>query len=120
MPSRFGDYVANKRKKCDITLRGMAEELGITAPYLSDIEKGRRNPPNIDILEKMASILKLSEAEKNELFDSAGEERNEVSPDLPEYIMGRPEARTALRKARDMGKGDEFWKKVSETLDRDE
>jgi len=120
LPSRFGDYIADRRKKCDITLRGMAEELGIAAPYLSDIEKGRRNPPNIEMLEKMASILKLSEAEKNELFDLAGEERNEVSPDLPEYIMDIPEARTALRKARDKGKSDEFWKKVSETLDKDE
>jgi len=119
MPSRFGDYIADKRKQCNITLRGMAEELGIAAPYLSDIEKGRRNPPNIEMLEKIASILKLSDIEKNILFDFAGEERNEVSPDLPEYIMDIPEARTALRKARDMGKSDEFWKKISETLDKD-
>ena len=120
MSSKFGDYIAEKRKKWDITLRGMAEKLEIAAPYLSDIEKGRRNPPNIDMLEKMALFLKLSAFEKSELFDLAGKERNEVSPDLPEYIMELPEARTALRKARDMGKNDEFWKKVSETLDQGE
>ena len=119
MPSKFGNLISDKRKEHGISLRGMAEELGIAAPYLSDIEKGRRNPPNIDMLEKMAFILTLSETEKNELFDLAGEERNEVSPDLPEYIMDIPEARTALRKARDMGKSDEFWKTVSETLDKD-
>lgn len=120
MSPKFGDFISEKRKDRDITLRGMAEELDIAAPYLSDIEKGRRNPPNIEMLEKISSILKLSDDDRNVMFDLAGEERKEISPDLPEYIMEMPEARTALRKARDMGKNDEFWKKVSETLDKEE
>lgn len=119
MSQKFGDFISEKRKDQNITLRGMAEELVIAAPYLSDIEKGRRNPPNIEMLEKIASILKLTETERDIMFDLAGEERNEVAPDLPEYIMEMPEARTALRKARDKGKSDEFWKKVSETLDKE-
>jgi len=120
LPSKFGDFITEKRKASGISLRGMAEELGIAAPYLSDIEKGRRNPPNIEMLEKIVSMLKLSDVERDTMFDYAGEERNEVSPDLPEYIMDMPEARTALRKARDQGKNDEFWKKISETLDKGE
>lgn len=119
MSLKFGDFISEKRKGWDITLRGMAEELDIAAPYLSDIEKGRRNPPNIEMLEKISSILKLSDDERNVMFDLAGEERKEISPDLPEYIMEMTEARTALRKARDKGKNDEFWKKISETLDKE-
>jgi len=120
MPNKFGDLIADKRKEHEISLRGMAEELKIAAPYLSDIEKGRRNPPNFEMLEKIAAILKLTDAERDLMFDYAGEDRNEVSPDLPEYIMDIPEARTALRKAKAKGKGDEFWAIVNQKLDEEE
>jgi hypothetical protein len=48
------------------------------------------------------------------MFDLAGRDRNEVSPDLPEYIMNEniPYARTALRKAKEKQLGDDFWKEV--------
>ncbi len=120
MQIKFGDFIAEKRKNRDISLRSMAEKLGIAAPYLSDIEKGRRNPPSFEMLEKIAAILNLTDAERNSMFDYAGEERNEVSPDLPEYIMEIPEARTALRKARDKGKSAEFWSEINKKLDKDE
>ncbi len=120
MPTKFGDFIAEKRKDLGISLRGMADELKIAAPYLSDIEKGRRNPPNFEMLEKIASILKLTETERDLMFDFAGEDRKEVSPDLPEYIMDIPEARTALRKARDKGKSAEFWTEINQKLDEDE
>lgn len=120
MSPKFGDYIANKRKDRGITLRGMADQLKIAAPYLSDIEKGRRNPPGFEMLEIMASLLNLTETERNLMFDFAGEDRKEVSPDLPDYIMEIPEARTALRKARDKGKSSEFWTEINKKLDKDE
>ena len=43
--NNFGDFLQKKRMEKRITLRKMAELLGITAPYLTDIEKDRRNPP---------------------------------------------------------------------------
>lgn len=120
MPSKFGDFISEKRKALGISLRGMADTLEIAAPYLSDIEKGRRNPPGIEMLNQMAHILKLTDDERNQLFDMAGKEKNQVSPDLPDYIMDMPEARTALRKARDKGKDAAFWKQINEKLDTEE
>jgi transcriptional regulator with XRE-family HTH domain len=120
MPNKFGDLIAEKRKEQGVSLRGMAEELGIAAPYLSDIEKGRRNPPNIKMLEKIISILKLTDAECDLMFDYAGDDRKEVSPDLPDYIMDIPEARTALRKAKAMGKDAQFWVEINKKLDEGE
>ena len=88
--------------------------------YLSDIIKGRRNPPHIDGLEALAEILGLTEEEKNIMFDLAGRERNQVSPDLPEYIMDEtlPNARVALRRARNAKLGDDFWKEVNRIIDK--
>lgn len=118
--TKFGDFIAEKRREKGISLRSMADELKIAAPYLSDIEKGRRNPPSFEMLEKIAMILNLSEEDRNLMYDYAGEDRNEVSPDLPQYIMEIPEARSALRKARDKGKNAEFWEKINQKLDEEE
>ncbi|AKA70466.1 helix-turn-helix domain-containing protein [Clostridium scatologenes] len=35
----FEKFIADKRKSLGITLKGMADELGIAPAYLSDIEK---------------------------------------------------------------------------------
>jgi len=48
----FGEYITAKRKESNISLSHMAGNLGITSAYLSDIEKGRCNPPNIDEIEE--------------------------------------------------------------------
>lgn len=119
MNLQFGEFIAAKRKEQGITLRGMADELNITAPYLSDIEKSRRNPPEIDTLERIVKILKLSTTDKAIMFDYAGEDRKQIAPDLPDYIMDLPAARTALRKARDMGKQEDFWRELSDKLDKE-
>ena len=36
----FGQYLREKRETLGKSVRGFAEELGMTAAYLSDIEKG--------------------------------------------------------------------------------
>ncbi|HBN04357.1 XRE family transcriptional regulator [Acidilutibacter cellobiosedens] len=116
---RFGEYITEKRKTARITLRKMAEMIGISPAYLSDIEKSRRNPPDVGILGKISSILNLTEEERDKMFDLAGKDRNEVSPDLPEYIMKKPVVRAALRKASKQGATDDDWKKFIEKLDKE-
>ena len=44
----FGDFIANKRIEKDISLRKMAQLVGVSAPYWSDIKKKRKNPPKIE------------------------------------------------------------------------
>lgn len=120
MAGEFGAYIAQKRLEKDVKLKPIAEKLGVSVTYLSDIIKGRRNPPHIDGLEALAEILGLTEEEKNIMFDLAGRERNQVSPDLPEYIMDEtlPNARVALRRARNAKLGDDFWKEVNRIIDK--
>lgn len=109
--SNFGDFIAQKREEKEITLRKMAELLDISAPYLSDVEKDRRNPFDMDKLELVANIFILNEEEKAIMLDLAGKKRNSVAPDLPEYIMERNYVSAALRTARDLDAGEEEWQK---------
>ena len=119
MAGEFGSFIARKRLEKDVRLKPMADRLGVSVTYLSDIIKGRRNPPEMTGLEALADILGLNEVERNEMFDLAGRERNQVSPDLPDYIMDEtlPNARIALRRARNAGLGDDFWKEVNRIID---
>ena len=126
MAGEFGKYIDEKRKGrgpggTDILLKDIAEAMGKTATYLSDIVKGRRNPPEKEILEKIAEALHLSKEEKDEMMDCAGRDREEAAPDLPAYIMDEdiPYVRAALRRANDKGLGNDFWKKVYETMNEE-
>ena len=114
----FGSFLQKKREEKQITLRKMAEMLGISAPFLSDIEKDRRNPPEMAKLEEISRILALSDDEKSLMLDLAGKARNSVAPDLPGYIMERDYVAAALRTARDLDAGEEEWMKFVEELKR--
>lgn len=122
MAGEFGAYIAQKRLEKDVKLKPIAERLGVSVTYLSDIIKGRRNPPDIDGLEALVAVLHLDEAERDELLYLAGRERKQVSPDLSDYIMDEslPNARVALRRAKKQGLDDEFWKEVNQIIDQRE
>lgn len=125
MAGEFGAYIDTKRRGRgaggeDIKQKDIAEALGITPSYLTDILKGRRNPPDMQMLEKLAVLLRLTPEEKEEMFDLAGRDRDTAAPDLPEYLMSEkiPSVRKALRKASEKRLGDDFWQKVLDDIDK--
>ena len=89
MYANFGEFISKKRVEKKITLRKMADMLGVSAPFLTDVEKDRRNPFDMEKLTQLAQILNLSKEENAQMLDLAGKKRNAVAPDLPEYIMER-------------------------------
>lgn len=112
----FGKFIEERRKALGLTLRGFAAELDIAPAYMSDIEKGRRYPPDKK-LDEIAQILKLNETEKNSMLDLAAMAKTKtVSSDLPEYIMEKDLARVALRRARDGKLSDEGWQEVIDLI----
>ena len=104
--SNFGEFLQKKREEKKVTLRKMADMLGFSAPFLSDVEKDRRNPPEKDKLDMIVNILGLSEEEKDLMFNL----------DLPEYIMERDYVSSALRTARDLNASEEEWMAFVEEL----
>ena len=112
----FVDFLQKKRMERQLTLRKMAELLGFSAPYLTDIEKDRRNPPEMESLEQISKVLNLSDDERAVMFDLAGKKRNAVAPDLPEYIIERDYVAAALRTARDLDASEADWLRFVEEL----
>jgi len=116
MYENFGDFISKKREEKGITLRDMAKRMNYSAPYLSDVEKDRRNPFEIDKLESLSNILMLNEEEKTIMLNLAGKKRNEVAPDLPEYIINNEFVSAALRTARDLDASEKEWQAFIEDL----
>ena len=112
----FGDFIIAKRTEKGISLRKMAELMGLSAPYWSDVEKGRKNPPKIEKLEQLAQLLTLTDEEKTLMLDLAGKDRKSVAPDIPEYIISNDYVAAALRQVRDLGANEEDWERFVEEL----
>ena len=113
----FGDFIAQKRFEQAITVRRIAEMIDVSPGYYNDIEKGRRNPPDKETLDKFISALHLNEEESLLLFDLAGRDRDEVSPDLPDYIMENDVVRVALRIAKEKASEDD-WQRFIKDLEK--
>lgn len=116
--ANFGEFINKKRIEKKLTLRKMAEMLGVSAPFLTDVEKDRRNPFDMEKLTLLSGILCLNSEEQALMLDLAGKKRNAVAPDLPEYIMERDYVSAALRTARDLDAGEEEWNRFVEELRR--
>jgi transcriptional regulator with XRE-family HTH domain len=115
----FGTFLKSKRKDREITVRAMAERVNLAVGYYCDIESGRRNPPDREILGRMMDALLLPEADRRIFYDLAGRARSEAPPDLPDYINEYEPVRVALRLAKDKGSMDD-WRRFISDLNRKE
>ncbi len=116
----FGEFVREKRLQAGVNLRKLAEILDIAPAYMSDIENGHRYPPEKEKLYTIADTLHLSKEDTDKLFDLAGgTKKNNVSPDIADYIMEQNNSRIALRIARDKNFGEKEWEKVIQLLEKE-
>lgn len=114
----FGAYIRDMRQNRDISLRSLADRLGIAPAYLCDVEYDRRSPFGMDKLKKLSDILVLSKEEKNTMYDLAGQMRNTAPPDIIDYVIKRDYVSHALRIAKDLGAGENEWQWFVEYLKR--
>lgn len=55
----LGDYLKEQRTAAELSLRQLAEQAGVSNPYLSQIERGLRKP-SADVLQQIAHALRIS------------------------------------------------------------
>ena len=88
----LGEAIRELREKADISLRELAKQVEVSAPFLSDVELGRRYPSD-DVLAKIAGLLKV-EVEEFKKFDH----RESVS-DFKRMLENNPTLGLAFRTA---------------------
>ncbi len=82
----LGSFIREQRRSAEMSLRHLAEHAGVSNPYLSQIERGLRNP-SADILQRLAAALRIS---AETLYVQAGI-LHEGSDDLATRIASAPE-----------------------------
>ncbi len=55
----LGDYLRQQREGAQLSLRQLAEQAGVSNPYLSQIERGLRRP-SAQVLQQLAKALRIS------------------------------------------------------------
>ena len=55
----LGEYLKEQRVAAQLSLRQLAEQAGVSNPYLSQIERGLRRP-SAEVLQQIAKALRIS------------------------------------------------------------
>jgi transcriptional regulator with XRE-family HTH domain len=55
----LGEFIATQRRSAQLTLRQLADQAGISNPYLSQIERGLRRP-SAEVLLQLSKALRVS------------------------------------------------------------
>ncbi len=91
MKKPMGERIRELREIKDLSVRELAKRLGVSAPFLSDVELGRRHPSD-EVLAKIARELDTPIAELR---------RHDARPPIPELrriAASNPAMGFALRK----------------------
>lgn len=112
MNKSLGEVIKELRDKADLSLRDLAKITGKSAPFLSDIELGRRYPSD-EVLADIAKVFSVS-------FDELKKYDNRESiSDIKKMIASNPQLGFAFRTAVEKLKSgnlspEEFLKKMEE------
>lgn len=120
MVANYGELVrvAREAHAPPITAKQLAQTLKVSAPFITDIEKGRRLPA----LDKQKVIKKLLANEQfpETLFDDLAAADNDdpriVAEDLAKLIHKKPEVRQLLRVLNSQKLTTVQIKKITESL----
>ncbi|GAA2112714.1 hypothetical protein GCM10009841_36600 [Microlunatus panaciterrae] len=55
----LGEFIALQRRAAELSLRQLAEQTGVSNPYLSQIERGLRRP-SAEVLQQLSKALRVS------------------------------------------------------------
>jgi transcriptional regulator with XRE-family HTH domain len=83
-----GRYIREQRRQAELSLRNLAKQAGVSNPYLSQIERGLRQPSS-KILKDIAKALRIS---AETLYLRAGIlDSDEQDGDLVDAILREPQ-----------------------------
>ena len=106
----FGERLRELRKSQGLTLRGLAEAVGVDFTYLSKIENGKAGYlPGADTIRSLAEALETDPLELLQLADKVPPEMQGIASDI--------HARRFLQRAREVASPDD-WEALLDMLDK--
>lgn len=106
----FGQRLRELRKERGMTLRGLAEAVGVDFTYLSKIENGKAGyMPGAETIRSLADALEADPLELLQLADKVPPEMQGIASDV--------HARRFLQRAREVASPDD-WEALLDMLDQ--
>lgn len=115
----LGAFIISKRKEKKFSARQLAIKCNISAPYMCDIENGKRTP-TFEVLQRISSVLEMTDENTYKLLDLAAKNsKNRVPYDIVEYIMKNASLRKCIREKM---KNNDYsgWEKALEDNEQEE
>ena len=97
-PSALGEIIRRQRELSAMSMRQFSELVGISNPYLSQIERGLREPSE-RVVESIATALRTT---SDALYEQAGidvDEPEAEGPSVPDAVKADPRLNAAQRRA---------------------
>jgi transcriptional regulator with XRE-family HTH domain len=101
MENTFGAGMRKLRKERVLTLKQVEKAAGVSNAYLSQIERGLRNPPHPDILKRLAKVYEVTHRElliaAGYLEDPEGQVKRETIEKAFQHVATDPHYRYGTR-----------------------
>ena len=112
---RYGQFLRSKRisDSRELTLKDVAEVLGVSFSFVSDVEQGRRKPYDEEKTQKLIKFLNFTEEDIALMYDLAARENSRIPRDLDDIMMyseAGEMARFALRMTKKGVVSDNDWR----------
>jgi ATP-dependent Clp protease ATP-binding subunit ClpA len=90
----FGQRLRQLRTEKQIRQGQLAQRVAISPAYLSDIERGRRNPPSDAVIRQWAGVLDVGQADQigDELVELAARARSQTVNETVKVVVGEESA----------------------------
>ena len=111
----FGSFIREIRIENKIGQRELALKIGVAPSYLNDIEKNKRAAPKLHIIKKISSMLNI---DLNLLNDLAGISKNDLAPDITDYIKKNPKIISLIRTFKNNNLSDNEFNQLENIVDK--
>jgi transcriptional regulator with XRE-family HTH domain len=94
----LGDFLKEQRRHAQLSLRQLADQAGVSNPYLSQIERGVRKP-SAEVLQQIAKALRISAEAmyvRAGLLDSPASDRTVQDAVLADAVLSDRQKRVLL------------------------
>ena len=114
MGENFGGYIRELRLEKNLTLRELADKVGVDFTYLSKLENDKiENKPSLDLIKKLSNELG---ADENVLTTLVGK----VPPIILEQIAQDQNAMKFFRSLSSKKRSSAEWAKLKENLEKED
>lgn len=121
IPTPFGIMLKESRENSKLSQGELSAELGKTAQYISNIEKGKNNsPPDDADLQKLIKKLCLDGEDALKFRLLAYADRGMLPPEMFQYVMESPALINLINHAMSNNIPDDYWGCMLQNINKGE